>query len=593
MEKKHLILGLTSFILAFVLIFSNGILPQRPSTGNGEISTTAERSDGPSERRSAPADREADFDGDHESFNRTPGKILTLENELVVVKISEMGGGIDSIALKKYPALLQGNDPWQFDAYDRTQDALSLHLKTEDKSYDLRRVSFHAVGHLKNEIILRAHLSDDIEVERKYRLVRGENGEDSYRISQGIELINGGNSPIRGKYLAVTLGSLPPTEGDVAGNHLNFIHYGGKKVTFIPLRKFDASGGFFGLGKRERRESIGEETPIIWAAIKNQFFAAILTAKGELAGKFQTSPIVLEKDANGARENGITGTIQFPVELIPSNGSTSISMEYYVGPKEYLRLEKLGQRQDVIMQFGWFGFVSKLLLLAMKGIHKFIPNWGLAIILLTFFVKLILWPLTNAQVRSTRAMAKLQEPLKKLQEKHKNNPKKLQQETMQLFRENGVNPAAGCLPIFIQLPIFIGLYSMLQAASELRFAHFLWISDLSVADKVGMLCGYPINLLPILMALTMFLQLTLMPMTPSQTPTQKYLMRGMPLILLFFCYRFPSGLVLYWTVQNILSIAQQLIAGKCPPREKLTKSAPGRRKIDRQRARVRKGNGRR
>jgi YidC/Oxa1 family membrane protein insertase len=356
------------------------------------------------------------------------------------------------------------------------------------------------------------------------------------------------------------LGSLPPTEGDVTGDHLNFVSYDGKKAHFTPLGKFDASRGIFGFGRRPQQESIYGTGQFPWCAVKNQFFAAILTPQRP-ATAFLTAPLSLKNFQKDSYETGISGIVTLPLGKILPQTTATIIMDYYVGPKEYTRLDRLGQRQDLVMQFGWFGFVSKLLLLTMKGIHYLIPNWGFTIILLTVLVKLILWPLTTAQMRSTRGMAKIQPQLEAIRAKYKNNTQKTQQETLRLFRENHINPAAGCLPIFFQIPIIIGLYFMLRTASELRFAHFLWIRDLSVMDTVAHIHGFPLNPLPFVMALAAFWQMRTTPMT-AQNALQKRLFQTMPFIFLFFCYRFPSGLVLYWTVQNLLSITQQYITNR-------------------------------
>jgi len=146
--------------------------------------------------------------------------------------------------------------------------------------------------------------------------------------------------------------------------------------------------------------------------------------------------------------------------------------------------------------------------------------------------------------------------MKALKEKFKDNPQRLQQETIKLFKEYRVNPAAGCLPILIQIPIFLGLFWMLRSASELRFAHFLWIQDLSLPDTVYSFHGLPLNILPLFMGITMVLQMRLSP-TPTTDPIQQKMFQFMPFIFLIICYNFPSGLVLYWTVQNILTILQQ------------------------------------
>jgi len=255
------------------------------------------------------------------------------------------------------------------------------------------------------------------------------------------------------------------------------------------------------------------------------------------------------------------GSLEFSIGQIESGKDRLIGMEYYVGPKEYTRLEAMGQKQDLIMQFGFFRYISQILLVMMKWVHSIVPNWGLTIIFVTVIIKLILWPLTAIQVRSASRMAKIQKPLQELKEKYKDNPQKIQTETMRLFKENKVNPAAGCLPLLVQLPIFLGLYFMLRTSSELRFANFLWIHDLSVPDTVGFVSGFPVNILPFIMALSMFWQMRSTP-TPTTDNMQKKIFQLMPFIFLIFCYNFPSGLVLYWTVQNLLTILQQSLMKK-------------------------------
>ena len=169
-------------------------------------------------------------------------------------------------------------------------------------------------------------------------------------------------------------------------------------------------------------------------------------------------------------------------------------------------------------------------------------------------------------------MQKIQAPLQEIRAKHKDNPKKLQQETVKLFKQNGVNPAAGCLPILIQIPIFLGLFGMLRTASELRFAEFLWISDLSQPDTVAELPifgGFPINIMPLFMGITMVVQMRMMP-TPAaaggvnneMAEMQQKMFKFMPFIFLIFLYNFSSGLVVYWTVQNLLTILQQYLTNK-------------------------------
>ena len=158
-------------------------------------------------------------------------------------------------------------------------------------------------------------------------------------------------------------------------------------------------------------------------------------------------------------------------------------------------------------------------------------------------------------------MAKIQEPVKAIREKYKDDPKRVQQETMKIYSEYGINPLAGCLPIFIQIPIFIGLYYMLQTSCEIRFAHFMWVKDLSLPDTIESIpsvFGIPLHILPLVNALVTFIQMHLNP-TPSTDKTQAMMFKLMPVVMLLFFYTFPSGLVLYWLVQSLLGILQALI----------------------------------
>ena len=193
----------------------------------------------------------------------------------------------------------------------------------------------------------------------------------------------------------------------------------------------------------------------------------------------------------------------------------------------------------------------------MTIIHSFVPNWGWSIVIMTIIIKLVFWPLTGKAAESQKGMAKIQAPMAELKKKYEKNPQKLQQETMKLFREHGVNPLAGCFPVLIQMPIFLGLFYMLRTAAELRYEPFLWVSDLSQADTIAVIAGFPINLFPILMGITMFYQMQTMPVSPTADPLQQKIFKFMPFIFLVFLYNFSSGLVIYWTTQNILTIIQQ------------------------------------
>lgn len=230
--------------------------------------------------------------------------------------------------------------------------------------------------------------------------------------------------------------------------------------------------------------------------------------------------------------------------------------QIYAGPREYSRIKKLGSDEEEIMDFGWFGFVSKTLLNSMNWLNARLGSYAAAIVVLTIIIKLLLWPLQNKATQSMKRMSLLTPKMTELREKYADNPQKMNEEIMKLYREYGVNPVGGCLPMLVQIPIFFGFYNMLGKAVELRNSKFLWVQDLSQPDTIAHLpgLGWPINVLPLLMAGTMFWTMAISP--KSGDAAQQRVFMFMPLIFVFFCYNFASALALYWTVQNLFSVVQ-------------------------------------
>lgn len=491
----------------------------------------------------------------------------TLQNNFIAVTFTNLGGSIEEVALKKYPYKQGKEEPFIFNF---KSDVRALAISTIDSMHGYQEFdpAFRFVSQTDNTIIFEFKSPEGLILQRSYTIAKDSNEEqDPYVILHQTKLINNSDTTLALKDIYVSLGTVPPISNDPTGEFLNFGYYGGRKGgsdEFISIKEFKGSSGFLGIGKHQPVTYVLREVPnLVWGSIKNQFFTVVLTA--EELGKqvfVTTYPYKLKsKEGELYNEEGIFGAIEYQLGNIEPNQESTYSAQFYAGPKEYRRLEKLGKHQELIMQFGFFSFISKFLLVMMIGIHSLIPNYGVAIILVTIIIKLILWPLTAAATRSSKRMAKIQEPLKALRERYKDNPQKLQHETMRLFKENKVNPAAGCLPILVQIPIFLALFWMLRSASELRFANFLWIKDLSMPDTVAYIAGFPINVLPLIMGVTMVLQMKLTP-TPSTDQLQAKIFQLMPFIFLVICYNFPSGLVLYWTVQNILTIIQQYITNR-------------------------------
>jgi YidC/Oxa1 family membrane protein insertase len=227
----------------------------------------------------------------------------------------------------------------------------------------------------------------------------------------------------------------------------------------------------------------------------------------------------------------------------------------YFGPKDEKTLAAAGHDLEPAMNLGWFGPISLLLLRVLSFSHRFTGNYGVDIILLTILVKIAFWPLTRKSFESMRAMQKVQPEMQRLREKYKDDPKQLNTEMMELYRRHKVNPLGGCLPMVLQIPVFIGLYQALLNTIELRHAPFvLWIHDLAAPERL-MLLGYGVPILTLLLGATMFLQQKMSP--PAGDPAQQRVMMFMPIVFTFMFIGFPAGLTIYWLTNNVLTIAQQ------------------------------------
>jgi YidC/Oxa1 family membrane protein insertase len=233
---------------------------------------------------------------------------------------------------------------------------------------------------------------------------------------------------------------------------------------------------------------------------------------------------------------------------VPAGASISQTIQVFAGPKSIEELRKAGVGLEEAVAFGFFAVLAKPLLLTLNFFQRIVGNYGVAIILLTILIRVFFFPLATKQFRSMKEMQRLQPLLKELKEKYKDDKEKLNQETMQLFRTHKVNPLGGCLPILVQIPVFIALYQALLNSIALRQAPFIfWLKDLSAPD--------PTYITPVLMTGSMFLQQKMSP--PAADPAQQKIMMFMPLIFGVMFLNFPSGLVLYWLINNLLAIGQQ------------------------------------
>lgn len=298
---------------------------------------------------------------------------------------------------------------------------------------------------------------------------------------------------------------------------------------------------------------------IAWTAYEDTYFMLAIAPVTEGAANHS----VRLSSTDGEK---VSNVLFAPTDIITPGTSKQYRYTVYIGPKKMTNLKAAGHNFDQTINFGWFGFVARPVLALMNMMYKFIPNYGVAIILVTILIKLLFWPITQKGMKSMKNMQKLQPMLTKLREKYGDDKERMAKEQMQLYQTHKINPLGGCLPMVIQIPVFFALYRVLMQAIELRHAPFmLWITDLSAPERISLGFEIPyvggLPLLTLLMGGSMFLQQKMTP-TTAANPEMAKMMMFMPVIFTFLFINFASGLVLYFFVNNLLQMAQQHFVNK-------------------------------
>ena len=303
----------------------------------------------------------------------------------------------------------------------------------------------------------------------------------------------------------------------------------------------------------EPRRGASFSGPIQWIGFSGQYFFSGMVADG--------APDEKNAAWAGTTERGTQTMLRFLGQ------TQSANVAIYTGPKDISLLEGSGHSLRRALDLGWFTVVALPLLRLIRFFNRFTGNYGIDIIILTVLIKVLFYPLTQKSFKSMKAMQKLQPQMERLKELHKDKPEQMNQAVLELYRKEGVNPLGGCLPMFLQLPVFIGLYNALRSAVELRHAPFFgWIQDLSAPDRLGNLqlpfvTGAGIPILTLVMGASMLVQQKMTPTTTAD-PMQQRMMMLMPVVFTFMFINFPAGLTLYWLVNNILTIGQQYLINR-------------------------------
>lgn len=500
-------------------------------------------------------------------------EILELSNEKVRYLFTSHGGGLLEAELLEYPAYVSCRAP------DRSDIDAPLRLN-HGARYPV--LAFRQAPAVEGNGVYRlSRISNGIRASRE-----GDNGltiireftlsTNSHLLHANVRIENRARQALQLPALEWSVGTATPMNAHDKADMMGVDWFNGSKSR--QQLGWIQSTGFFCMPSSPRQEYIAGENDVVWVAVHNQFFALItlpdVPAQRVIARRTlleQPNADDLASDPRTIRvPSGAETVMRYPETVIQPGEVLERTFTVYAGPKEYFRLSRLQPEFDRVMGYGFFGLFAKPLLLSMNFLHNSLSlPYGWCIVAITFLIKLMFWPLTAVSTRSMKRMQELAPQLQAIREKYKDDQKKLQEKTLEFMRQSGYNPVAGCLPIFVQIPVFIGFFTMLRSAIELRGAGFLWCCDLSVADTLFVIpglgwlplfgipaLGLPFNLMPMLYLATALWQTHMTPASPQMDPAQQRLFRWMPLMFLALFYNYSAGLTLYWTVQNLLTILQ-------------------------------------
>jgi len=504
-------------------------------------------------------------------------KFETLRNSDVELRLTNRGGGIKEAVL-----LRQMAEKGQRVVLNSAQSAPIGAIIEQPSAPTLPE--FTGSTESNSVVQFERTTAEQVAIRKKFFFEKSSENKDNYVIEMDVDLENRGTKPYQSAGYFVALGSAAPIHPKDYPSYTRLVWCAGcgggitAGAKGIDVGWFGSSGGFLGLGQRAARPYYQENIAgAEWVAVSNQFFTTLMAPLTAKATGVWGRSFDIERSPD-QKLLGIEGAMGMPGFQLQPGQTYSARFEIYAGPKLYHRLAQLPHNEAEVMDFGMFKIVCQFLLNFMNLLNSWLHDYGLAILALTTIIKLTLWPIQNRANRSMRQMAALSPKMQELRDKYKDDPTRMNQELMKLYKQYGINPVGGCLPMMIQIPIFFGLFKMLGQAVELRNAKFLWVKDLSQPDTIAHLplLGWPVNIIPLCMAAT---QVWLMAMTPKTgDPTQRRIMMFMPLIFLFICYNFAAALALYYTAQNLFSILQ-FYQNKRQPMPTLEKVAPpGKRK---------------
>ncbi len=505
--------------------------------------------------------------------------LVKLETEETLYTFTSVGGALKHAELKNQtdgllgPVLLNrhGSSPIGAIAESPERIEAAHYTVVAEESVDGKSVVF------------RGQLPSGLWAKKTWSLAESGKPGSPYLLDFKLQLENGRQEQINLESYSLFLGTSSPLDTVERGEQTGFVVNDNRSFSFHSSSEF--AKAWFGL--RKERSIITEPLEKgLLAGVANQFFATVVkpSEPGESLIWSKVENLTLKPDTHPVKT--IRAGLRLPVATLAPGEQRTLVYQVFTGPKQNRILRKMGDDWGTLMNYGFFSPFSRFMNWALWWVHAGMDkisgkwSWGLAVIVLTILLRTAIWPLYNRSNRTMKRMSKLKPEMDKLREKYPDDPQKMNAEMMGLYRKFGINPLGGCLPMFAQLPIFFGFYSMLLHAVEMRGQSFLWVDDLSQPDTVAHVLGLPINPLPIVMAITSFGQMAMMPNTGGDK-TQMMMIKLMPFFFLFICYNFASALALYWTTSNIFSIAQTWLSNRMPDPELKAKAGGGKSFMER------------
>ena len=484
-------------------------------------------------------------DADTVAADRVPERLVTVETPLWTGTLSTRGGAITSWELKRYRERLErenepGAPPVSLVAGGGRGLDVSLAYGLEELAVSEWAFETDAPPRIEltedrpsATLRFRARGPDGITVERTYTF-----HADSYAFEAGVE-VSGLREPSVQRELWIGWPGVRPTEVKE------------DRKAAASVVRIDGGIEKDGLGRFKDKDEVVRVGDVEWVTSQSRYFMAALSADGTA---------IRETRALGDREAGSVG---FKAAVPLEGESAKVAFRVYAGPQDYAGLSAMGIGLERAIDMGW-SFTRPLSVLVLRAVvwaHRYIPNYGLVIILFSVLTKLLFYRLTHKSFTEMKRMQDVQPKLNALKDKYANDKEALAKAQMELYKKEGVNPLGSCLPMILQMPVFIALFQVLRTTIELRGAPFmLWITDLSQPDTIATIAGFPIHVLPLLMGLGMLLQQRFTTTDPSQAGVGKM----MPILFTVLFYNFASGLVIYWLVNTVLSIGQQYYIHKGP-----------------------------